>query len=837
MQIIDIFDENKQLQELSFDKLPLEIYRPIQKNHTLFIAPLIQENTDQEKTVYGYIAHEDNHLFFQPDETNNQHHLFHNNEIIEKSVWLKSGDILQFEQQIITYNVSGDKIELSIMNKPEQPVTLNPLHKEKVEAINPSNHSLSQNHNTNAVGSIDEPTTSHKIKYFILWSLFTLLMIMAVFILLAKRAEIIISPPADTIRLEGIFPVIQVDNQYILIAGQYVLKADKQGYRTLETNLEINDNNKQFLFSLKENPGLVQFKITPEDHNEIFIDDILLDQKDQDSYEIDKGEHRLSIINPRYKKYQQTIKIEGKNKQQNYTINLQPNWGLVTLNVLQEDTQINITKNNDSHDQAYHKLLNRMDSIELIAGEYHIDASKEKYKSSRQTLIVNAGDQIIIKPFDLEFKEGILKLTSQPKQSIIRIDGQYFGKTPQSIKLTPYKKHYIELSLSGHKTIKKTMSLEPDILLESHLLLTSNSGIVFISSTPKQAQLSIDGVKQKNNSGKFTLKTGKHHVKVHAKGYKTQQKTLNIDNQSKNISFVLQKNRLQQKTNHNTSRKQAIKNNRTSNYTNTLGQQMIYIRPTTFMMGSKRSESGRNSNEQQHKVNITQAYFLSSKEVTNQQFKQFKRSHHSGSSAGLSLDSAQQPVVNVSWQEAVQFANWLSKKESLTPYYQKSNGQFIAITNSSKSNGYRLPFEAEWAWVARANKHRKYPWHGRYPPVQVHANYADISAVSYITNTLLAYNDHFSVSAPVGSYAKNALGFYDMAGNVSEWCHDYYSPTFGISGTQTSIDPMGPKRGNHHIVRDASWRDASITALRLSYRSYSKKKSHDIGFRLARGTQ
>ncbi|MDH3328675.1 MAG: formylglycine-generating enzyme family protein [Desulfobulbaceae bacterium] len=92
------------------------------------------------------------------------------------------------------------------------------------------------------------------------------------------------------------------------------------------------------------------------------------------------------------------------------------------------------------------------------------------------------------------------------------------------------------------------------------------------------------------------------------------------------------------------------------------------------------------------------------------------------------------------------------------------------------------------------------------------------------------------MTAPVASFPANLGGFFDIGGNVSEWCHDYYTPYISLSG-QIAEDPMGPETGVHHVVKGASWRDGSITELRLTYRSYSNQAQDDIGFRVARFVQ
>ena len=154
------------------------------------------------------------------------------------------------------------------------------------------------------------------------------------------------------------------------------------------------------------------------------------------------------------------------------------------------------------------------------------------------------------------------------------------------------------------------------------------------------------------------------------------------------------------------------------------------------------------------------------------------------------------------------------------------------------TNGYRLPFEAEWAYAARLagrQKLARYGWEGTFPPREKSGNYADESASAILPVVIKGYNDTFAVSAPVASFSKNPGGFFDLDGNVSEWCHDYYTPY--TSSAKVETDPSGPETGTHHVVRGASWGDGSITELRLSYRGYSREKRDDIGFRIARYAQ
>ena len=89
--------------------------------------------------------------------------------------------------------------------------------------------------------------------------------------------------------------------------------------------------------------------------------------------------------------------------------------------------------------------------------------------------------------------------------------------------------------------------------------------------------------------------------------------------------------------------------------------------------------------------------------------------------------------------------------------------------------------------------------------------------------------------APVGKFPPNALGLFDTGGNAAEWAHDYYSVT--VDAAQVAVDPMGPAQGNNHVIRGSSWKQSSVTDLRLSARDFGAAARNDVGFRIARYAQ
>jgi formylglycine-generating enzyme required for sulfatase activity len=189
------------------------------------------------------------------------------------------------------------------------------------------------------------------------------------------------------------------------------------------------------------------------------------------------------------------------------------------------------------------------------------------------------------------------------------------------------------------------------------------------------------------------------------------------------------------------------------------------------------------------------------------------------------------PCVEVTWFGAAAFCNYLSEKEGRTTCYDLSNWSC-----NWSANGYRLPTEAEWERVARGGAFRhRFPWTTSDTIGHGNANYVSSVGLGYDVSPTQGHHPEYKTggepyTAPVGSFAPNDFGVYDMAGNVTEWCWDWYGDDYYANSPENN--PRGPASGTYRVLRGGAW-DLNAIGCRVSGRTHLWPSVNDrvIGFR------
>jgi len=304
--------------------------------------------------------------------------------------------------------------------------------------------------------------------------------------------------------------------------------------------------------------------------------------------------------------------------------------------------------------------------------------------------------------------------------------------------------------------------------------------------------------------------------------------------------------------------------------TNSLGLQLKLIPKGTFLMGSTETKADLKrmgislydtldiSDEQpQHKVEISRDFYMSAYEVTLSQFLQYynadkirhKTDAEKDGKGGWGYDGnnfeqkpnyvawntgwnqpveqyMNHPVVNVSWNDAVSFCEWLTTTERTS-------------SRIKRDQAYTLPTEAQWEYACRGGSTQStlFSFGNNAEDFVRNGNVLDAEyakkAPNFPYGDPIRGNDGYVFTAPVGKYRANGFGLYDMHGNVFEWCLDVYDSKAYASRSGVTKDPVASTGGSYRVYRGGSWRGAPVHCRSASRRRGSPEfRINYLGFRV-----
>ena len=572
----------------------------------------------------------------------------------------------------------------------------------------------------------------------------------------------------------------------------FKLNVEAYGYESKTIEFNHRDSDKEII--LIEKPINVVFKINDTYdkfilNNKVLasLDDIKL-KKGAHSYEITSNNHLTYKSNFEIEKYTDELLIPVilKKIDKSLQISSNPNNAKVFLN----NTELGVTPLTINLDRSNNEII----------------LKKAGYKEKKVKYFVDDNNKSEIK-YLLDEDENLISLSSNPPSASVFLDDEYVGITP--IKFPNIKKGTIKIKKYGYRD--KLISPNNQTKTINTTLEKDMAEVQFSSNVP--AKVILNGRYIGSTPLKKDIQKIKHKISYEALGHRSIRESF----EPLNDKVQIYKNLL--------TDKQASLIDSKNNSTNSIGSKLILMNPGSITMGSPKRESRRDINELQKKVKITKHFFISKNLITESQYKKFKKS---SSASNL-------PVNNVSWIDAAKFCNWLSRKEGLDQFYIIKGDRLLYF--NTKSNGYRLPTEAEWEYAAKSNNPTQgeliYAWGSDRQIRKLVGNIADQSTEGILANFVPDYDDGYLERSPVGSFRSNQNGLNDITGNLSEWVNDFYSIEI-IDPSEIFTDYIGPTVGTTHVIKGSNHYSSTPLQLGLSYRTYGNAENELVGFRIAR---
>lgn len=637
-----------------------------------------------------------------------------------------------------------------------------------------------------------------------------LLLGLLVFFMVLETVTIDLKPADARVSAVGRFSWQSASSVFVF-PGQHTLQARREGFSPAEVSVDVKRGEPaQALLHLVKLPGKLEVD-SGGVAAQISVDGAPLGTV-PGTVDVPAGERTLTFKAPRYLEHVQRVVIAGGGERQSLKVALKPSFGVVSISSVPAGATIEVDGKPAGVTPA---------KVEMDAGMRRVQISSPGLRAWTSSVAVTAGAASTIGPVALGAADARVTVRSVPSGAQVTTGGTFRGVTPVTIDLSPGVSHAITVARAGYAPWTREVFAEParESTLDARLaaLLVE----VRIQGEPADAEVFVNGASRGKAPVSVSLPASRHKLDVRREGYDSFSTDLVL---APGIARTIDYKLVNPKD---------VVGNSPARITTKSGIRLIIVAGGTFVAGTDRREQGRRPNEGSHKVTLLRPFYMGEREITNAQFRKFRENHNSGAIGNQSLDLDKQAVSRVTWEDAAEFCNWLSTEEGLPPAYQPTEGGGFALT-IPVSNGYRLPTEAEWEFVASAagsGKPLKYPWGKELPVQSGTANVGGSEAFELLGAALAGHRDEFAAVAAPALFAPNALGFYDFAGNVSEWVNDRY---LSFVPSTALTDPLGPEDGKFHTYRGSSWRTTTTAELRFPWREGAAAASDSIGFRVAR---
>ena len=607
--------------------------------------------------------------------------------------------------------------------------------------------------------------------------------------------------------VDGLGMVVK-GNVYAL-SGSVAIEVSAPEFFTARAEIDTSASSNYLEIELLPKPAVLIATVTAEPaavaHTEWFLDGEVVATGAELRMELPEGSYELLVDNPYYQLASRSLEL-ARAEERTLPISLQPVEG--SLNIASQPSNAEVRINGSV---AGNSNL----SLPLKGGSYEVTLSLPSHGEVTETIEINRAQSQLQRNYALIANPAYLDFQINTDNARLTLDGKPIDQTNRTLAVSAKTAHAVVLERPGFHAFSTTLTLAPGERRVMNLTLKPNIGTVRLESQPV-ADVLVNGEVIGQSPQSLQLPAVQTRVSFSKPGHHPVSRVITPSDSAPQLVSV----QLQTELNH---RLRTLP----PRFVNSAGVTMQRFQPNQrFVIGAPRSEKGQRANEAERNVELNKAFYISRAEITNRQYQAFEQA----------TGPANTPKTDVSWEQAARFSNWLSAKEGLEVVYRFSNGRYLGA--DATADGYRLPTETEWEWLARHAKRRqatRFTWGDEYEVPEQAGNLADESARGQTKFYVPQYNDGFAQIAPIGSFAPEASGLVDMSGNVSEWVHDFYSiPLPAKPDDPAQLNPFGPNQGEGHVVKGSSWRSGNATQLRAAYRDTAIQGRDDLGFRVAR---
>ena len=555
---------------------------------------------------------------------------------------------------------------------------------------------------------------------------------------------------------------------------------------------------------LRERPAMLTATSEPGHANtRWFLDGALVARGARLTIELPGGEHTVGARQVGYMPVSHTLNAE-RGAVHDLTLRMTRVRG--RIEITSEPSGARVTRNGEA---AGTTPL----ALEIEGGVYTLGIAHPGHATRTDTVEITHDSPAVQRHYRLVRARARVSFELSPEGGVLTVDDR---AAAAEIDLAAGVAHRVRYTKPGYAPQETELTLDAGERRTVALSLSPVFGAVEVRSDP-EAEIVVDGRMMGRTPKRLQLQTVPQTIRLTRDGYRTETRTVTPEvDTTQRVEVAL---RLEAQVRLETAPAQ---------YTNGAGITLrLFRHPGAVTLGTPRGEPGRRANEFVREVRLDRAFYAGVHEVTAGQFRRFTH-------PGEPPSADRRPVTGIGWDDAARFCNWLSVQEDLTPVYRFEGGRHAG--SSAAADGYRLPTEAEWEWLARKagrDRQTRFPWGDDTRVPARSGNLADESARGRVPVYIPRYDDGFAGVAEAGKFGANASGLHDLAGNASEWVHDVYDVQPPRAG-RTETDPMDTRSGRWHTVKGSSWRSGTLSELRAAWRVGSDAPKDDLGFRVAR---